>query len=247
MPDASVAHGSSGGRRHDLLRPPSEIGGRHPVAGERHQARHPEGERRHGGLGLDGRSDIPTRIPRRPGAGHRPRRRRDLRQPRCRPEVGPHDTTRPTGDRRGTTDPRRTRRPRRPLNGPNGPAWWRSQRVGSITGSDRAPPSTRRRSGTTRRPAWCDHASVPPPNRVRASRMARAAGVGSGHGFAWPARQVDVDPGRRPAGNRRVTVVPSPGSLVMSRVPPWASVAAATIARPSPLPPCRRDRDGSAR
>ena len=49
------------------------------------------------------------------------------------------------------------------------------------------------------------------------------------------------------AGRMTLIVVPRPGALVASTRPPCASTRCRTIARPSPVPPCSRERPGSAR
>ncbi len=48
-------------------------------------------------------------------------------------------------------------------------------------------------------------------------------------------------------GRRTVTVIPSPMADFADTVPPCAVTMAATIDRPSPLPPWLRARESSAR
>jgi len=48
-------------------------------------------------------------------------------------------------------------------------------------------------------------------------------------------------------GRRTVTIIPSPGADFAVTVPPWAATMAATMERPSPLPPWLRARDASTR
>jgi hypothetical protein len=47
--------------------------------------------------------------------------------------------------------------------------------------------------------------------------------------------------------SQTVQVVPWPGALCTSIVPPWASIRARAMARPSPEPPLARSRAASAR
>jgi len=65
-------------------------------------------------------------------------------------------------------------------------------------------------------------------------------------GALWPS-VVAGRPSGGAAGSLTVNVVPRPMVLAAVTVPPWAVTIAATIDRPSPAPPCSRDRLGSDR
>ena len=122
-------------------------------------------------------------------------------------------------------------------------------------------PPRRRRPGDAHRPAGRrrpdHHGGARHPLLAPLSPSVGRPAGSLGQGVLPVRRFPTVLPGQRPppvSGSRTVKVVPAPGGLAASMVPPWATVRSRAIARPRPDPPdpgvftkrsktCSRSRD----
>ena len=75
----------------------------------------------------------------------------------------------------------------------------------------------------------------------------RGAGGEGDFGPGWTGSRRERRPKAHGRGSLRITMVPAPGWLEISMVPPWASTMALEMAKPRPLWPSARARDLSAR